>query len=396
MATCETVEQVPATAPAETLDLPEGVPPLRAFYLYMSNGCNLSCRHCWITPKFVNGKPTPGDVVDFDALKAAVVEAKRMGLGAVKLTGGEPMMHPRFLEIVDMLTAQGLSLDMETNGTLMTAEIARHLKEKTKVWFVSVSLDSPDADAHDRFRGVPGAYHAALRGLDHLVSAGYKSCQVIMSVHRGNRDRIEDLVRLAARHGAASVKFNPVTQVGRGGGMHERGEALDFDDNIALMRWIFGVLRPRAPIDVILSMPPGLAPLSDLARTRGRMADCGVRGILGILGTGEISLCGIGQTHPEFVYGRLGETSIRDVWLTHPTILALRRDLEDVDSYPGICAECIFAKTCRTGCVADNYVHNGRLVSPDWLCAEAARRGEFPLTRRLRKHRGDRPVAVKV
>jgi Predicted Fe-S oxidoreductases len=92
-------------------------------------------------------------------------------------------------------------------GTLLTAEKARHLKEATKVSFVSVSLDGPDARSHDSFRGVPGALDAALRGLDCLVNAGYKNCQVIMSVHRGNRHQVEEVVALATAHGANSVEI---------------------------------------------------------------------------------------------------------------------------------------------------------------------------------------------
>ena len=57
MTICDTEIEGSAT---RELDLPEGVPPLRAFYLYMSTGCNLRCRHCWITPRFVRGEPDPG------------------------------------------------------------------------------------------------------------------------------------------------------------------------------------------------------------------------------------------------------------------------------------------------------------------------------------------------
>ncbi|MBU0491072.1 MAG: hypothetical protein KKA73_17375, partial [Chloroflexi bacterium] len=84
------------------------------------------------------------------------------------------------------------------------------------------------------------------------------------------------------------------------------------------------------------------------------------------------------------VYGRLGEDSIRDIWLTHPTILELRRVLADEASYPGVCGECTLAKRCRTGCVAQNYVDGRQLVWPDALCAEAERLGVFPVTRRRR------------
>jgi len=380
---CDAPTEVNATRPK--LDLPEGVPALRSFYLYMSNTCNLRCRHCWITPGFGDGKETPGDFVDTEALRRAVVESKPLGLGAVKLTGGEPMLHPRFMEIADMLTAEGMSMDMETNGTLMTAEKARHLKEKTNVRFISVSLDGPDARSHDGFRGVPGAFDATLRGLDYLVRAGYKNCQVIMSVHKGNRPHVEEVVALAVAHGASSVKFNPVTRTGRAEAMEKSGEVMDFDEHLAFARYVSTELRPKARVTVILNMPPALTSMRDLMRTHGRTGDCGVLRILGILGNGDIALCGIGRTVPELVYGKLGRDSIREIWFSNPTILGLRRSLADVDALPNPCAKCLFVRTCRTGCVANNYTEGGSLTAPTWLCAEAYRRGVFPMNRAQRR-----------
>ncbi len=364
-----------------TLDLPEGVPLLRCYYLYLSASCNLRCRHCWITPVYSGDTPLPGKTIDLEALRNAVIEGKTLGLGSAKLTGGEPMLHPQFRETVEMLTAEGISLNMETNGTLMTREMAHVLKKKSKVQFISVSIDSPVPGEHDAFRGVKGAFDAAIRGLDFLVEAGYTNCQVIMAVHRGNRHHAKALVNLAAAHKAASVKFNPVTRTGRGIDMHERGEVLNFSEYLEFARYVNEELRPKAPIKIFLSMPPALTPFSELWRTKGETCDCNVSGILGILGSGEIALCGIGQTIPELVYGYLGKDSIREIWINNPVILGLRRDLKNVSEYPGICGSCIHAVSCRTGCVANNYAYGGKLVSPPWLCDEAARRGVFPESR---------------
>jgi radical SAM protein with 4Fe4S-binding SPASM domain len=202
-----------------------------------------------------------------------------------------------------------------------------------------------------------------------------------MAVHRKNRHQIADVVRLAAEHGAASVKFNPVMRNGRGIGMHERGEALDFSEILALSDYINNELRPQAKIEVIHTLPPALTSLTELRRTYGQCGDCGVAGILGILGGGEIALCGIGQTIPELVYGRLGEDSLREIWLNHPVLKNLRCDLDNVRGYPGICGKCIHAKSCRTGCVAENYAQNGCLVSPQRECLSAESSGIFPATR---------------
>ena len=383
MSVCDLPTEV--SAATSRLDLPKGVPALRSFYLYMSNSCNLRCRHCWITPGFGDGNEAPGDFVDLDALHQAVVEGKTLGLCAVKLTGGEPMLHPRFMEIADMLTTEGMSMDMETNGTLMTVEKARHLKAKTNVDFVSISLDGPDARSHDGFRGLRGAFDAALRGLKCLVDAGYRNCQVIMSVHNGNRHQVEDVVALAAAQGASSVKFNPVSRTGRAMAMEQAGEVMDFEQHLAFAHYVSTELRPKAPVTILLNMPPALTSLRDLLRTHGRTGDCGVLRILGIMGNGDIALCGIGRTVPELIYGKLSRDSIREIWLSNPTILHLREALSDVDTLPNPCTRCLFVKTCRTGCVANNYTESGTLIAPTWLCAEADRRGLFPRKRAQRK-----------
>ena len=194
----------------------------------------------------------------------------------------------------------------------------------------------------------------------------------------------------AAARGAASVKLNPVTRTGRGTTMHERGETLDFDEQMELARYIDKDLGPRAPTPIILNIPPALSSLRKLRHSSASCGDCGVRGILGILGTNQYALCGIGSTCPEFVYGQLGKDSIRDIWLTNPTVLLLRRALADVDSFPGICARCIFARACRTGCVADNYVRSGQLIATEWMCAEAVRREVFPAAKAQRRSQTER------
>lgn len=229
----------------QQIQLPEGIPPLNSFYLYLTTGCNLACRHCWISPTYAKGdfatyskgQLSLNQYLDVDLLKRAIAEAKPLGLNSAKLTGGEPTLHPNFVEIVDLLSAEGLQMNMETNGTLMDATLARHLKEKTTVWFISVSLDGVSADTHDSFRNVPGAFDAALRGIKNLVAAGFRP-QVIMCPHRGNIHEVEDLVKLAVSVGAGSVKFNPVTKSGRGSSMHDKGESLEFDEVLALSRYI--------------------------------------------------------------------------------------------------------------------------------------------------------------
>lgn len=377
MTLCDTESKPQSGLASRQLNLPEGMPPLTTFYLYLTSGCNLRCRHCWIVPRFVDGEPSPGEFISLELLRSAIEQARPLGLSRVKLTGGEPLLHPQFSKIVDLLTDENLSVNMETNGTLMDATLAHHLKEKTNLDFVSVSIDGPSSKVHDSFRGVEGSFEEAIQGLRHLVDAGYRP-QLIMSLHQGNADYVEDVVDLALELGAGSVKFNPVMRSGRGISMHEQGTALGFEKIMDLARFVRGPLQGRTSIRLILATPIALYTVSELLEN-GPSGMCHVRHILGILGSGDMALCGIGQTIPELCFGNLRDTPMEEVWLSHPVLQQLRYDLDN--EYPGICGRCIHAERCLTYCVAQNYQDTGRLVAPTWLCAEANEQGEFPPSR---------------
>ena len=381
--TCDGLGAKPRSVPG--VAMPPDVPALKMFYLYLSAGCNLHCRHCWITPTFVHGRPVPGECLDSNLLQGAVAEAKPMGLSAAKLTGGEPTLHPEFRRIVDFLSAADLDLTMETNGTRIDRELAVHLREKTNLRRIAISLDSADPEQHDRFRGVRGAHADAVRGIGHLAAVGLRP-QIIMSVFRENADGIEALIELAIRLGAGSVKFNPVTPSGRGAEMHRQGQGLSFDEQVALIHRIRGPLQDRYPVYLGAMVPPAMATVKELLRYSNDGAGCNVRHILGLLGTGEMALCGIGRNLPELCFGKLGRDSLRTVWMTHPVLRRMRKDL--LGPFPGICGDCIHAGRCLTHCLAQNYEANGSLVSPSPLCAEAERRGVFPQTRRVSREGG--------
>ena len=120
----------------------------------------------------------------------AIEEGIPLGLSQVKLTGGEPLLHPDFLKMVDLLREKGLGLTIETNGLLLTETLARYLKEKSTLRLISVSLDGACPETHDAFRGVKGSFEKACRAIRYLAEVGYRP-QVIMSLHEDNVAEVE-------------------------------------------------------------------------------------------------------------------------------------------------------------------------------------------------------------
>jgi len=134
--------------------------PLNQIYFYLTEGCNLCCRHCWIAPKFQNGERVYQNL-SVDLFKSVIQQAKELGLAGIKLTGGEPLLHPEIKQILEFICQEGIKLTLETNGILLTLELAR-LIARCKNPFVSVSIDSPD------FRlGCDYYIHQTLNTLNH-------------------------------------------------------------------------------------------------------------------------------------------------------------------------------------------------------------------------------------
>ena len=360
------------------MELPEGVPPLNTYYVYMTGGCNLACQHCWIAPTYQANGGTGGHL-DYDLFAQAIEEGLLLGLGNIKLTGGEPLLHPDFIRFVDLIREKNLGLTIETNATLMTESLARYLKERSTLGHISVSLDGATAATHDPFRGVKGSFEKAVQGIRYLVGAGFHP-QVIMSLHIGNVDEIEALVQLAEGLGVASVKFNMVQSTGRGQVMAEREKTLDLNELIKMGRWLEEDLQKRVTVPLIYSWPMAFFSINRLLTFQGY--SCHINNILGVLSSGHLALCGIGLQEPDLTYGKIGKDSIRDIWATHPGLISLREALPV--GLQGVCGECVFRDRCMGVCVAQNYHLHKDITAPYWFCDEADKLGLFPITRKRR------------
>lgn len=138
--------------------------------LMITNGCNLSCVHCW--PESRSCGTTPP--VPADTIRRLIREFVLLGVEEICITGGEPLTHPDWLEILSFACRQpGLNrVRLQTNGTLLTeSDIKAFGSIDFKGLTVQVSLEGATAETNDRVRG-PGSFDQAFRGLKLLAEAG--------------------------------------------------------------------------------------------------------------------------------------------------------------------------------------------------------------------------------
>jgi SynChlorMet cassette radical SAM/SPASM protein ScmF len=349
--------------------------PLSQLYFYLTEGCNCACRHCWLAPRF-DPEATHFPTLSLEHFGTAIREAKPLGLAGVKLTGGEPLLHPQIESILDIVRSEDLGLVIESNGICVTPALAASIA-RCKNPFISISLDGSDAATHEWVRGVPGAFEGATRAVRLLVAAGLGP-QIIFSVMRHNASQVEAVIHLAEELGAASVKFNVIQPTARGEAMHERDETLSLAELIALGRHVEGVLASATRLRLYFDYPKAFRSLSRFATGEGR-SRCGIKGILGVLASGKYALCGIGETVPELVFGTVGEDSLASIWENNPFLVAIREGLPE--RLGGICSRCLMSAECLGSCVAQNYYRSKDIFAPFWFCEMAEKEGRFPLSR---------------
>lgn len=123
--------------------------------------CNLRCRHCFIAS--VNAEKELRECSMEEAARI-VAELESYGVEAVMLTGGEPLLHPHFIEIVKLILDAGMRLDwINTNGMLLTEELLDRLEGLGVQPKMAISFDG--FGTHDWMRNCPGAEEKALRAI---------------------------------------------------------------------------------------------------------------------------------------------------------------------------------------------------------------------------------------
>jgi SynChlorMet cassette radical SAM/SPASM protein ScmF len=358
---------------------------LNALYCFITRGCNLRCLHCYTGARHFADGPRPS-AIDVGLFRDVVAQAKRLGVSYVKLGGGEPLLHPRIGEILEIAVREGIGVVLSTNGVLCTPPLVKELS-RVRPRGISVSLDGADAETHEWLRGEKGCFDKTLQGIRVLAGAGLPP-NIAVVVLRRNISHVEAIVGLAESVGASSVTFNLAQPTGRGATMQDDGEFPEIRDLIELDARVLELSR-RTPLALGYTLPPAFKPLGGIAG-RGYGA-CGILGILGVLSDGSLGLCGAAEEMPESIFGHAGRDDLETVWRHAPLLNELREGLPD--RFRGICGECLMRNICQGRCIAQNYYRCRDAWALYWFCEEADREGLFPETRRQRRQAGRAAVA---
>ena len=132
----------------------------------ITNECNLACLHC--IEESGPGKAFK-DELGRDEVIGVIDQLMDHEVPYLSFSGGEPMLHPHFFEMVERVTSRGSQLKIETNGHYLDAANCARLRD-LGVKAVQVSLDGATSATFGRMR-VRGEFDKTVEGIRNLAKA---------------------------------------------------------------------------------------------------------------------------------------------------------------------------------------------------------------------------------
>lgn len=170
--------------------------------------CNLRCRHC-----FENASPmeeTP--LFNMDTMKNIFRQMDDLNIKTLKITGGEPFMHPQIYPILEEIALSRFETIILTNGMLID-DMAMNIIKSANIK-LGISLDGISSNAHDYLRG-NGAFNIIFKKLKLLGALGI-DLTLTFTVNKINEKEIEDFASIAFHEiGVRCIFINRLRPIGR-------------------------------------------------------------------------------------------------------------------------------------------------------------------------------------
>ena len=323
---------------------------LRSCVWEITLACCFSCRYCGSS----GGKARESELTTAECLDVAH-QLAALGCRRVSLIGGEVFMRRDWEKICLELSQNGISVNIITNGFVMTPEIISGLK-RAGAESVSVSLDGP-RDVHDRYRQ-KGSFDRAVSALRTLADADIP-VSVITTLNAENAEYLEELYETVRRYPLYAWQLQACSPM---------GNAAKYG-----IDWKFDFGRVIGFVEKTMKTAPFAVGVADnigyFTPGEGKIrGDCGGDAVfagcsaglttIGIDSAGNVRGCE--SMYDEcFNEGNLREKSLAEIW-ENPEGFAYNRRFTP-DMLTGVCSGCPMGPYCAGGCRSYNYFTCGRL-----------------------------------
>ena len=173
---------------------------------HITDMCDQRCKHCYI---FAEDSCKKISEMSFDEIKLTLKEiknmCKKMGkLPYIYLTGGDPILHPNFWDLLKLLKKDNIPFTIMGNPFHLNLEVCKKMKSFGLEKY-QMSLDGMEK-THDWFRK-KGSFKTTLEKIKDINEAGIKSV-IMTTVSKTNIDEISDIIDTVVKHKVRVFAFS--------------------------------------------------------------------------------------------------------------------------------------------------------------------------------------------
>lgn len=343
----------------------------------LTDRCNLACTHCYSSSG--PGRDTSNELSTAEAL-ALIDDFSAMAVPLILFSGGEPLLRGDIWELARHAQQKGIKMALSTNGTLITADIARKIKE-SGIEYAGISLDGATPATHDRFRNFPGAFERSIAAFSWCRDAGLR-CGVRITLTQENSGELGALVDLAKTIGASRFCLYWLVPTGRGMEVYNRlqlgpdavTDALGLlyarakETDAGVMEFLT-VDAPQDCVHLLGSMERDRSPDLNDARSLIASSNGGCSAgdrVANIDPQGNVYPCQFARSR-EFLVGNVRDRPFSELW-ADPSNPVLARFRERPVRLTGRCGECRHRELCGGGCRVRAYAASGDFCADDPFC----------------------------
>lgn len=317
-----------------------------------TRSCNLACVHCRAEAQL---EPDPEELTTEEAF-GLVDEIAKFARPIFIITGGEPLYRRDVFEVAEYAAKKGFHVAMSPNGTLLTPENVKRMKE-VGVQRISVSLDGSSPEKHDDFRMVPGAFAATVQGLKYAQEVGLPY-QINTTVTKRNVDNLPQMKEKVIELGAEAWDIFMLVPTGRGK-LEDEVSPQRYEE---VLHWVYDQSLD-SPIQIKVTCGPMYMRVvhqrgGKTPRQHGRGCMAG-NGFVFVSHKGEVFPCGYFPVQA----GNIRQESFKDIYQES----SLFKTLRDPSKLVGKCAICEYKETCF-GCRARAYGASGNYMAAEPFC----------------------------
>lgn len=186
--------------------------PNQKCLIQLTERCNLHCEHCFVSAG------SAGKMIDFEKIEKQIVpQLIKNNVKKVTLTGGEPFVYPKLMNVIELLINENIDISICTNATLITKEFIQQIEGWKNIHF-NVSLDGFSVNSHGRFRGNRDVrvFDTIIKNIELLGEKRLLNGILVTPNIYAAVEEYEQICEFAKKNHAKYVLMNPLSEFGRG------------------------------------------------------------------------------------------------------------------------------------------------------------------------------------